>query len=117
MPTAKKSGGIEPLPRYIMPDASAPAYDEILEQLQEYHRSLIGSSYYYIRVEREQANLCRIVPGAGKIFFHEVVDYGKFGISEDDIEEAVSMDPGSFSVPGYHPVSAHIESKLRVLFE
>jgi hypothetical protein len=117
MPTAKKIGGIEPLPRYIMPDTSVPAYDEILEQLQEYQHSLIGSSYYYIRVKNEQMNLCRIVPGAGKIFFHEVVDHGKHGISEDDIEEAVTMDPGLFSLPGYHPISAHIESKLRVLFE
>jgi hypothetical protein len=117
MPTAKKIGGIEPLPRYIMPDTSVPAYDEILEQLQEYHRSLIGSSYYYIRAENERISLCRIVPGAGKIFFHEVVDHEKHGISEDDIEEAVNMDTGSFSVAGYYPISAHIESKLRVLLD
>jgi hypothetical protein len=117
MPTAKKIGGIEPLPRYVMPDASVPAYDEILVQLQDYHRSLIGSSYYYIRAKDQRISLCRIVPGAGKIFFHEIVDHGKLGISEDDIEEAVSMDPGSFSTPGYYPISAHMESKLRVLFD
>jgi hypothetical protein len=117
MPTAKKVGGIEPLPRYVMPDASVPAYDEILVQLQDYHRSLIGSSYYYIRAEKNQMSLCRIVPGAGKIFFHEVVDHEKYGISEDDIEEAVNMDSGVFSIAGYHPVSAHIESKLRVLLD
>jgi hypothetical protein len=117
MPAVKKTGGIEPLPRYIMPDASVPAYDEILEQLQEYHRSLIGSSYYYIRTENDRTTLCRILPGAGKIFFAEVVDHEKHGISEDDLEEAVSRDTGSFSTPGYYPVSAHIETKLRVLLD
>jgi hypothetical protein len=117
MPMVKKTGGIEPLPRYIMPDASVPAYDDILAQLQEYHHSLIGSSYYYIRAENKQASLCRIVPGAGKIFFHEVVDHTKHGISEDDIEEAINMDPGLFSIQGYHPISSHIESKLRILLD
>jgi hypothetical protein len=117
MPTAKKSGGIEPLPRYTMPDTSVPAYDEIMEQLQDYHRSFIGSSYYYIREQNETINLCRIVPGAGKIFFHEIVDHGKHGISDDDLEEAVNIDPGTFSIEGYHPVSEHIESKLRVLID
>lgn len=117
MPTTKKIGGIEPLPRYIMPDSSVPHYDEILEQLQEYQRSLIGSSYYYIRVEKEQPTLCRIVPGAGKIFFHEIVDHEKHGIDDDDLEEAVSLDEGSFSKPGYHQISSHIETKLRVLLD
>jgi len=100
-----------------MPDTSVPEYDEILEQLQEYHRSLIGSSYYYIRAENDRISLCRIVPGAGKIFFHEIVDHDKHGISDDDLEEAVSQDTGSFSTPGYFPVSSHIETKLRVLLD
>jgi hypothetical protein len=117
MSTAQKIGGIEPLPRYIRPDASMPEYDEILAQLQEYHRSLIGSSYYYIRVENERTNLCRILPGGGKIFFHEIVDHEKHGISEDDLEEAVRFDTGSFSTPGYFPVSPHIETKLRVILD
>jgi hypothetical protein len=117
MPTAKKIGGIEPLPRYIMPDASVPAYDEIMEQLQEYHRSLIGSSYFYVRTEKDRTTLCRIVPGAGKLFFHEVVDHEKHGISDDDLEEAVSLGEGSFTTPVYYPVSAHIETKLRVILD
>ncbi|MDD1694243.1 MAG: hypothetical protein LUQ71_05920 [Methanoregula sp.] len=114
MPTAKKTASIEPLPRYIMPDASVPAYDEILEQLQEYHRSLIGTSYYYVRTENDRTTLCRIMPGAGKLFFHEIVDHEKHGISEDDLEEAVVLGEGSFTTPGYYPLSAHIETKLRV---
>jgi len=117
MSTAQKIGVIEPIPRYIMPDASVPDYDEILEQLQEYQRSLIGSSYYYIRVEHDQLFLCRILPGGGKIFFHEIVDHEKHGISEDDLEEAVSLDTGQLSKAGYHQISAHIDTKLRVLLD
>jgi hypothetical protein len=117
MATVKKISGREPLPRYVMPDASVPAYDEILNQLQEYHRSLIGSSYYYIRVVDDRTSLCRILPGAGKIFFHEIVDHETHGISDDDLEEAVSQGEGSFSTPGYYPVSSHIETKLRVILD
>ncbi|MFA5266455.1 MAG: hypothetical protein WC379_00670 [Methanoregula sp.] len=117
MSTAQKTGTIEPLPRYIRPDASVPEYDEILEQLQEYQRSLIGSSYYYIRVENDRMFLCRILPGGGKIFYHEIVDHDKHGISEDDLEEAVCLDTGMLTKAGYHQISPHIESKLRVNLE
>lgn len=114
MSTVQKTCHIEPLPRYIRPDAAVPEYEEILAQLQEYHRSLIGSSYYYVRMENNMKYLCRILPGGGKIYFHEIVDHGKYGITEDELEEAVSLDKGSFSTPGYYPVSSHIETKLRV---
>ena len=117
MPAEKKNSGIDPLPRYIMPDASVPAYDEILEQLQEYQHSMIGSSYYYIRKENERLFLCRIVPGTGKIFFHEIVSHENFGISDDDLEDAVIKDPGNITINGYHSISDHIESKLRALLD
>jgi hypothetical protein len=117
MATAQKTSGIEPIPRYVMPDASIPDYDEILEQLQEYQRSLIGSSYYYIRVENDGMFLCRILPGGGKIFYHEIVDHDKHGISDDDLQTAVNIDTGLLSRPGYHQISPHIESKLRVVLE
>ena len=113
MSATQKTGCVEPLPRYIRPDASIPEYDVILEQLQTYHRSLIGSSYYYIRVANERKFLCRILPGGGKIYFHEIVDHEKYGIAEDELEEAVRLGPGSFSPPGYYPVSPPIETKLR----
>lgn len=117
MSTVQKIGGIEPIPRYLRPDASVPEYDEILEQLQEYHRSLIGSSYYYIRAENDKMFLCRILPGGGKIFYHEIVDHEKHGISEDDLEAAVSLDTGMLSKAGYYQISPHIESKIRVLLD
>ena len=115
MATAQKIGCVEPLPRYISPDASIPDYDEILEQLQDYQHSLIGSSYYYIRVENDKTYLCRILPGGGKIFFHEIVDHEKHGISGNDLEVAVNLDTGLSSKSGYHQISPYIETKLRVL--
>jgi len=117
MSTAQKACGIEPIPRYVRPDASVPEYDAILGQLQEYHRSPIGSSYYYIRVEDDRKFLCRILPGGGKIYFHEIVDHEKYGIAEDELEESVRLDKGSFSTPGYHPVSPNIETKLRTTLD
>jgi hypothetical protein len=117
MSKAKKICGIDPLPRYIMPDASEPDYDLIMEQLHDYHKSQIGSSYYYIRTNEDALSLCRIVHGGGKIYFHEILDHEKHGISEDDLEEAVNLDPGSITTPGYHIISPHIETKLRTLLD
>jgi len=117
MPKAKKISGMAPLPQYIMPDESAPEYELILEQLQEYDNSLIGSSYYYIRGDDENCRLCRILHGGGRIFFHELVDHQKHGISDEDIEESVRRDTGFFTLPGYYPISPHIEQKLRILYD
>ena len=100
-----------------MPDGSAPPYDEILHLLQEHNCSPVGASYYYILANEQRTSLCRIVHGAGKVFFHEIVDHEKYGVSEDDIEEAITLDGGKLSAPGYFPISSHIESKLRVLLD
>jgi hypothetical protein len=117
MPKVKKITGVAPLPQYIMPDESEPEYELILEQLQDYRNSLIGSSFYYIRADDERSCLCRIVHGSGKVFFHEVVDHHKHGISDEDIEESVRRDTGSFTLPGYHSISPHVEQKLRILYD
>jgi hypothetical protein len=117
MSSAKKISSVDPVPRYIMPDASEPDYESILEQLQEYQSSLIGSSYYYIRAGDGYCTLCRIVPGGGKLFFHEVVDHEKYGISEDDLEEAIQQDIGTLTLPSHYPISPHIEQKLRILYD
>lgn len=117
MPKVKKMSGIQALPRYIMPDASPPDYEAILAQLQEYHSSLVGSSYFYIRADDMAPMLCRIVYGGGKIYFHEVVDHEKHSISEDDIEDAIRLDTGALTLPGHYLISPHIEMKLRTLYE
>ena len=117
MTNVKKITGMAPLPHYIMPDASEPEYPLILEQLQDYRKSQIGSSYYYIRAGEECNYLCRIVHGGGRIFFHEVVDHEKHGISDDEIDESVKMDTGTFTLRGLFPLSPLIEQKLRVLYD
>ena len=115
MAAAHDTNSNGPLPRYLMPDTSVPQYDEIMEHIQNYPRSCIGISYYYIRAERNEASLCRIVPGGGRIFFHEVVDHEKHGISGDEIDQVVTRQAPV--VPGYYPISPSIENKLKVLFE
>ena len=117
MPSVKKAGGIEPLPRYSMPDSSEPDYEEILEQVQEYQTSFIGNSYYYIRTDESYSSLCRIIHGGGRVFFHEIVDHRTHGISDEDLERAICEDFGIFSLPGHHPISPHIEMKLRALLD
>jgi hypothetical protein len=116
MPKARKITGMAPLPHYVMPDASEPEYELILEQLQDYRQSLIGNSYYYVKAGDESCCLCRIIHGGGKVFFHELVDYDRHGISDEDIEESVIPDTGSLSLPGNYPISHHVEQKLRVLY-
>ena len=60
----------KPLPRYAMPDGSEPEYGAILEQIQNYRKSMIGSSFFYIQARpAEEPCLCRIIPGGGRIFF------------------------------------------------
>ena len=117
MPKAKRTTSTYTVPRYIMPDASEPEYEVILEQIQQYRKSQIGSSFYYIRAGEESTLLCRIIPNGGKIFFHEVVDHKNHGISDEDIAEAIKNDPGTFTLPGHHHISPHIEKKLRALLE
>jgi len=112
MVTVKKVSGSVSLPGYFMPDASESEYMEILNQVQECPSSLVGNSYFYIRTGNGYASLCRIIPGAGKVFFHEIVDHQKYGISDEDIEEAIFEDRNTFTLPGHHPVSSHIEMKL-----
>ena len=117
MPSAKNINRVDPVPRYIMPDASEPDYAAILEQLQQFQYSLIGSSYFYIRAGDDNCSLCRIVPGGGKIYFHEIVDHEKLGISEDDLEEAVQQDTGKLTIPSHYPITPHIEMKLHALLD
>jgi len=105
------------VPRYIMPDTSAPRYEEILDELQDHRKSEIGSAWYYIRLDTEWGSLCRITRGGDRTFYHEVVNHENHGISEADIRESVKHDLGTFSIPGHYAVSPHIEKKLRALYD
>jgi hypothetical protein len=46
-----------------------------------------------------------------------MVDHNKHGISDEDIEESVKNDTGTFTMPGLHPVSPLVEQKLRILYD
>lgn len=115
MPKVEGTSGTYPLPRYSMPDESAPEYELILDELQDDRRSLIGSSFYYIKSDEIGFALCRIIHGGGKIYFHEIVDHPKYGISDEDIELSATLDPGTFALPGHYHISTLIEQKLRAL--
>ncbi|HNX18548.1 MAG TPA: hypothetical protein PKM50_09525 [Methanoregula sp.] len=118
MTTKEMHAEREPLPRYAMPDGSEPEYEAILEQIQYQRKSMIGSAFFYIRAGvAENLCLCRIIPGGGKIFFHEIVDHQKYGISDEDMEDAVKYDTDIFGLPGHIHISPHIESKLRTLLD
>jgi hypothetical protein len=107
----------DPVPKYIMPDGSEPEYERILKQLQDFRNPLIGRSYYYIRSGKEFSNLCRIVHGRGKVYFHEIVNHRQHGISDEDINEAVRQCQDFPVLSGYYPISSHIEMKLRALID
>jgi hypothetical protein len=114
MPEGKKNTGAVPLPpRYIMLNKSEPPYDLVLKQLQESRSPMIGSSYYYIRAGYAWRCVCRISPGSGPVLFHEILDPGQNGISDEDIREAIAADTRFFTLPGFYSISVKIEKKLR----
>lgn len=113
MAKAQQINCIEPVPRYIMPDRSAPNYGLILEYLQNSQNLPIGQSYYYIIDSDDRRLLCRIIHGGGKIFFHEVIDHEKYSISEKDFDEAMKSGAESSFLPGYYYISSEIGMKLQ----
>jgi hypothetical protein len=117
MAKAKEVCGVEPVPRYIMPDQSTPNYELILEELHNHGRSQIGSSYFYIKKSDDWISLCRILYGGGKVFFHEIMDHQRHGISEDDIDQAVQQGASLTTLPDHYFISPHIEMKLQTLID
>lgn len=103
------------VPRYVMPDASVPACETILEHLCEHHNVCIGSSYYYISAYGKEHMICRIVYTNENISLHEILDHEQYGISEDDIMNAIRLDTGSIKLPNIYRISPHIETKLRII--
>jgi len=116
--TGKKNTGTVPLPpRYIMLNKSEPPYDLILKQLQNARSPMIGSSYYYIRAGYEWRCLCRIAPSGDPVLFHEILDPGQYGISDEDIREAIEQDTRFFfTLPGFYCISGAIEKKLQAMY-
>ncbi len=103
------------MPRYIMPDRSQPNYERIIRELQNNGNSPIGSSHYYIKADNDRRSLCRIIHGGGKVFFHEVIDYKNYSISDKDIEEVVRPEMEISSLQGHYQISRNIEIKLSTI--
>jgi len=116
MSVGKKNTCTIPLPpKYIMFNKSEPPYDLILKQLQNAQSPMTGSSYYYIRAGYEWRCVCRITPTCGPVLFHEILEPGQDGISDEDIREAIEKDTHFFTLPGFYCISGEIEKKLRAV--
>jgi hypothetical protein len=114
---AKQVCGVGTVPRYVMTDHSTPNYELILEELHNQGKSQIGSSYFYIKKSDDWYSLCRILYGGGAIFFHEVFDHNKHGISDDDIDQAVMHGTALVALPDHYFISPHIEMKLHTVID
>jgi hypothetical protein len=47
------------------------------------------------------------------VLFHEILDPGQDGISDEDIRDAIEQDTRSFMLLGFFCISVEIEKKLR----
>jgi hypothetical protein len=87
-----------------------------LAQFEALQCETIGSSYYYIVITAGNPVLVKWeIQGRG-LHFHEEVNHEAFGISEDDLWEAIRQDPFSFMEFGTSRISDHIVTKLRVFY-
>ena len=109
----KNTGAVSLPPRYIMLNKSEPPYNLILKQFQNAQSPMIGSSYYYIRAGYQWRCLCRITPSSGPVLFHEILNPGQDGISDEDIREAIEQDTRFFTLPGFYCISVVIKKKLQ----
>jgi hypothetical protein len=95
-----------------------PLEIEILfNHLYEYRKSLIGSSHYFIKVEKGCISLCRMIYAGGKMYFSEIVNHREYGISDIEIEEAVTINCQNLCLDDHYRISPHIEKKLRALLD
>jgi len=91
--------------------------DVLFKHLYEYRKSLIGSSHYFIKVERNCISLYRMMYVTGKMYFSEIVNHLEYGISDVEIEEAVSLNCHNLCLADHYHISPHIEKKLRALLD
>jgi len=47
----------------------------------------------------------------------EVIDHSKYGIADEDIDEAVLSQEEEPEIPGYYQINIHIEKKLRTILD
>jgi hypothetical protein len=92
-------------------------YSGIIEWLLGRQESFIGSSYYYIRKDQDQCVLCCLSITGGCLYSVDVIDHIGYGISDEDIDDAVRTIEDDPIIPGHFHIDIHIESKLRTLLD
>jgi hypothetical protein len=102
---------------FTPPQGNEKEREEILEESNESIRIPVGSYYYWIRVEGEVAELCRITENLKSHISYEVLHHALLGITDDDIEEAICQANGELTVNKEYPISGHIKTRLQSLYE
>ncbi len=91
--------------------------DQIIGHLSESGTTMIGNSYFFIRAQGNNASIYRTNVAYGGIYSSEVIDHHSYGISDDDIDNALRFPAPECEIQGFYPISEHIEKKLRILFD
>ena len=104
-------GGLHPVEATSADDPLR--FSGIVEWLLGRQESFIGSSYYYIREDDCQCVLCCLSITGGCLYSVDITDHTAYGISADDIDDAIRKTGGSPGIPGHHHIDIHIERKLR----
>jgi hypothetical protein len=92
-------------------------YSGIIEWLLSRQESFIGSSYYYIREDRDHYVLCCLSITGGCLYSVDIIDHIGHGITSGDMDDAVRVTSDSPEIPGHYHIDIHIEHKLRTLLD
>lgn len=90
-----------------------PQFDQIKNQLLEKSTACpLGTSYYFIRSDGENACICRIKPANGAAIFYEILDHRNEGISDDEIRQVVTRPSSETPLAGYFYLTPAMETKI-----
>ena len=92
-------------------------YSEVLQWIGDRQEAFIGSSYYYILADDRVSSLYRLTASGGTLYSVQTVDYPSYGISEEDLEDAVRESEEEPELLHHYHINAHIEKKLRSLLD
>lgn len=99
-------------PQYFIINKSEPKYDLIKRQLLDSSRFPAGSSNYFIRADEDKGCICRIRSGNGTVLFYEILNHLREGISDEDIQDALTDPSNACPLPGYFYITPKIKEKL-----
>jgi hypothetical protein len=75
----------------------------------------IGVSQYYISSEYQDLVLWKRSFDQSRVEFHERMAFEDYGITEEDLVDAIRMCRLSSGQAGIWPISGHIAQKLRII--